>query len=335
MSVAEQILMVWDVANASEAEYRFKKLAEKIASADSDTESTNIEKTTIAFVKRMEKAQVLTQLARSVGLQDRFEEAYSLLDQAEAIWDKFKNQPQENDTNHSISVLFVRINIEKGRIHNSSGQPQQAIPFFRTACYEAQKYPKDPVLRYLLIDALHMLAIAAPSVTDKSKYADLGIKIAENENSDQRVKNWLGPLLNNAAWDAVDNGRFEDAISLFQRAVVIRKGSVDQLDNAQITSLTSEDMKKAKDKRVTAWKIARWSVGHAQILAGKDADALSTLSNILEDGMDGPAIREDLARLYAKRNDKIAAQHAQKVLDFGVSSSKAEEMEKIKAQFSA
>ena len=50
---------------------------------------------------------------------------------------------------------------------------------------------------------------------------------------------------------------------------------------------------------------------------------------ILEDGLDGPAIRADLAVLAAKRGDDSAVEHARKAIVLGVSEDKVKEMEVV------
>ena len=67
--------------------------------------------------------------------------------------------------------------------------------------------------------------------------------------------------------------------------------------------------------------------------AGREEEAISAFKAIVEDGLDGPAIRTDLAVLAAKRGDDSAVEHAQKAIALGVSKDKANEMEVVIFQF--
>ena len=121
---------------------------------------------------------------------------------------------------------------------------------------------------------------------------------------------------------------------MFIRAVAERKEALDDFHCAEFGGGLSEDEgTRLKDKRVTAWKIARWSVGHALMAAGREDEAIGAFKAILEDGLDGPAIRADLAVLAAKRGDDSAVEHARKAIALGVSEDKVREMEVVISQF--
>ncbi|MDQ4046296.1 MAG: hypothetical protein M3127_02890, partial [Actinomycetota bacterium] len=60
-----------------------------------------------------ERAELATQLGRAIGLQGRFEEADALLDSLDG-----EDEP----------TIGIRIVLERGRILNSSGHPQMAVP---------------------------------------------------------------------------------------------------------------------------------------------------------------------------------------------------------------
>src|SRR5687768_12350499 len=66
------------------------------------------------------KCEVLTQLARSLGLQRRFEEAHKILDEASAF-------------DFTAPRPIIRIALERGRVLNSSGKKIEARPYFENA----------------------------------------------------------------------------------------------------------------------------------------------------------------------------------------------------------
>ena len=56
-------------------------------------------------------------------------------------------------------VVRARVLLERGRIRNSTGRSDQAVPLFRSALTAARSEGQD----FLATDAAHMLAIAEPS----------------------------------------------------------------------------------------------------------------------------------------------------------------------------
>ncbi|NOG52382.1 MAG: hypothetical protein HND48_25305 [Chloroflexi bacterium] len=65
------------------------------------------------------EAELLTQIARAMGLQMRFDEAHALLDDAQALLTP--DMPQ----------AAVRVALERGRLINTAGDPGAAFPHFR------------------------------------------------------------------------------------------------------------------------------------------------------------------------------------------------------------
>src|SRR5438309_11656857 len=66
------------------------------------------------------RAEVLTQLARLEGLRGNFERCAQLLDEAEPFAG-------------SSPVVNVRLELERGRMFRSSGDPEAAFPLFQGA----------------------------------------------------------------------------------------------------------------------------------------------------------------------------------------------------------
>jgi tetratricopeptide (TPR) repeat protein len=131
--------------------------------------------------------ELLTQVTRALGLQDRFAEATALLD--------------------SLPDDGVRVPLERGRLANSSGSPGEAIPLFRTAAENANGFLK--------VDALHMLAIADED--NASTWTAFALdEVAASD--DARVKRWATSLHNNLGWALHDAGDLAGALESFEHA---------------------------------------------------------------------------------------------------------------------
>lgn len=143
-------------------------------------------------------AELTTQLARALGLQDRFAEADVLLDSIEP--DRYP------------PVVGIRHLLERGRLRNSSGAPAAASPLFRAALERASAAGAD----FLAADAAHMLAIADP---DRSAaWTARGLDIVR-DSSDPRCARWVGALHNNAGWTLREAGDLRRALEEFEAAL--------------------------------------------------------------------------------------------------------------------
>jgi tetratricopeptide (TPR) repeat protein len=151
------------------------------------------------------RAEVLTQLARVQGLRGMFAEGDLLIDQAEALSD-------------GRAVVEARIQLERGRLRNSSGDAGDALTMFQAAFDIADQAGEQ----FLAADAAHMAAIASPDRQGKLEWTEQGIRIA-TESTDRDVSYWLGPLYNNLGWEYQDAGEYEAALEAFQRALAARE----------------------------------------------------------------------------------------------------------------
>jgi tetratricopeptide (TPR) repeat protein len=143
-----------------------------------------------------ERAELVTQRARALALQRRFEDGHALLD---SLGDP------------SDAVVRIRVALETGRLLNSAGRPAEAVPEFETAARIAETAD----LLFLQIDALHMLAIA--DQTRSSEWAAQAIDRALAA-PDDRTRRWLVSLHNNLGWWHFDAGRLTEALDNFQHA---------------------------------------------------------------------------------------------------------------------
>jgi hypothetical protein len=143
----------------------------------------------------VERRELRTQVARALGLQERFTEAHAVLDALDL------DEP----------VVAVRVALERGRLHNSAGAPVEATWHFRRAATLAEANG----LTFLRIDALHMLAIA------DSEHADEHTETALRELAavdDPRTLRWLVGLHNNRGWARFDAGDKAGALEAFEAA---------------------------------------------------------------------------------------------------------------------
>jgi tetratricopeptide (TPR) repeat protein len=144
---------------------------------------------------------VQTQVARALGLQGQFEPAIQLLD-------SLRSRDPE---------LVARLDLERGRVLNSSGHPDEARRLFEAAFGGAS----DARLEFLAVDALHMLAIVAPPA-EQDGFNRRALELAEAA-ADPRARQWRGSLLNNMGWSAFDRGDLDTALALFEDALAARE----------------------------------------------------------------------------------------------------------------
>lgn len=173
---------LWDFDDVGASEARFRLAAE---GAGSD----------------LERAALLTQVARALGLAGRFDEARALLDGLGA------DSPE----------LRVRTLLERGRLLNSSGDAAAARPLFETAFAAAT----EAGLESLAIDALHMVAIATPDSAEQEMLTRRALDLASSA-TDPRARQWRAALLNNLGWTLFDRGSLDEALAVFEEAVAER-----------------------------------------------------------------------------------------------------------------
>jgi hypothetical protein len=167
---------LWDFADAAGSEARLR------AGFDATTDP-------------VERRELRTQVARAMGLQERFTEGHGMLDAIDL------DEP----------VVAVRAALERGRLHNSAGAPVEATWHFRRAAVLAD----ENGLTFLRIDALHMLAIADPEHADE--HTDTALReLALVE--DPRTRRWLVGLHNNRGWSRLDAGDRAGALEAFEAA---------------------------------------------------------------------------------------------------------------------
>lgn len=156
-----------------------------------------------------------TQIARTLGLQQKFEAAHDQLDLVE-------KQIEPDQT-----VVKIRYLLERGRVLNSSGKKADAVPFF----LEAWELGLDVKADYYAVDAAHMLGIAA-TPEQQLIWNEKAVKLAE-KSKDTRTQDWLGSLYNNIGWTYHDSQDYDKAMEVFMKALAWREGK-GQVSETQI-----------------------------------------------------------------------------------------------------
>jgi tetratricopeptide (TPR) repeat protein len=186
LSQSDQIDALWDYDRPAASEAAFRRALD--------------EQTDPAL-----RLESLTQIARAQGLQRRFDEAHATLDAVEA------------QLGEATPCVRVRYLLERGRVYNSSRQPERAQPYFAEAWELASTAGAD----ILAIDAAHMLAIIAP-LEASLEWNQRALELAERSSA-PRALHWRGSLSNNVGWIYHDAGDYEQALATFQKATAVRR----------------------------------------------------------------------------------------------------------------
>ena len=218
--------------------------------------------------------EVRTQVARALGLQERFTDAHAVLDAVAAELETIEHAPRAR-------ILYA---LERGRALRSSGHPADARPFFE----EAWELGRTTGADGLAVDAAHMIALveAGDPALDWSLRA---LQLAESSTVPAAVR-WRASLFNNIGWTHHDAGRFEDALGLFEKAVPLRRES----------------------GKSGPLRHAEWAVGRALRSLGRLDEALAIQVRLqaewaAEGGSDGYVEEEMAECLYALERPAEAA----------------------------
>lgn len=218
---------LWDYNDPGATEKNFRAILEE----------TNASEDKSAYL------QLLTQLARSLGLQMKFDEAHKILDEV------------ENRLSDELYVARIRYLLERGRVQNSSKQKDRGKKFFLEAYKLAKLMNED----FYAVDAAHMLGIVEQG-DGSLNWNEKAMRTAE-ASDDKNANGWLGSLYNNTGWTYHDMGKFEKAFELFRKNVEwhTMKNSVQELI------------------------IAKWCVGRTMRSLNLIEDALKLQQNLLEE----------------------------------------------------
>ena len=175
------------------------------------------------------RLELQTQKARALGLQGRFEEAHRTLDDVEHFIASHQNAAKSHTKD--VATARVRLQLERGRVFNSSGSRERAFPLFQQAFELATQIADD----HLAIDAAHMIAIVhgAENRHDEAlAWYRRALQLAES-SARARARQWRGSLHNNIGWTLHDRVDFDAALAHFERALQCRLEQ-DNLRDVQI-----------------------------------------------------------------------------------------------------
>lgn len=184
------------------------------------------------------RLQLETQIARALGLQQRFDEAHQILDRVDQ---------ELSQTEQDLRVVRVRSLLERGRAFNSAKEPARAKGPFTQAWELARMIGADGYA----VDAAHMMAIVEPGEA-AIPWFEKGVTLAET-SKDPKARGWLGPLYNNLGWTYHDAGDYERALGVFSKSLDWRTARQD----------------------TTGSRIAKWTVGRCLRSLNRYEEALS------------------------------------------------------------
>jgi tetratricopeptide (TPR) repeat protein len=172
---------LWDFDDPAGSEQRFRRAADTAEGVD--------------------RLVLLTQVARSLGLQERYDEGHAIL----------------NDLAVGSPEVATRSELERGRLLRSAGEPDAARPHFEAAAGTA----REAGLEALHVDALHMVALVAPA-EDQQRLAEEALAVARG-SSDEAARNWDASLLNNLGMTHADAEDWPAALAAFEEALAARE----------------------------------------------------------------------------------------------------------------
>jgi len=218
--------------------------------------------------------EIHTQICRCLGLQRKFAEGWDELGKVSAS---------------PSAVVAVRVQLESGRLKNTSGDKRGAEPYFRRALDLARAGHFD----YYAVDAAHMLAIVT-SGTESIKWNEDALRMAAL-SKDARARKWRGSLLNNLGWTYHDGGDFGKALEKFEAARAF------QVESGDAVSV----------------RIANWAVARCLRSMKRFEEALTILRDLVkfpEKGYASEELAENLLALGRVDEAKLHFRRAYELL---------------------
>jgi len=175
-------------------------------------------RTAMGTAQGNERLELLTQIARTYSLRQRFDEAHEVLNEVEQQLADAGPRPR------------VRYLLERGRTFNSGGEKEKA----RMLCVEAWEQALAARQEGLAVDAAHMVAVTYSGTRGAIEWNQRGLVVAR-ASQDAKARALIPAMLNNSAWDLHDMGRFSEALPLFEEAQAewIARGKPKQIQNAK------------------------------------------------------------------------------------------------------
>lgn len=218
---------LWDYADPAASEAR---LREALVAADATGDG-------------LAASELRTQVARALGLQQRFDDARSELEETA------RGLPASG-----AARVRILLDLERGRLARSSGDAAASIAPFEQAFERANVSSLD----YLAVDAAHMLGIAETGEA-ASLWNRRALGIA-NASTDPSARGWGAVIANNEGWNQFEAGEHAAALTLFEQALVLRLERPEQVE--------------------PIW-IGRWCVARAHRELGRVEEALAEQQALL------------------------------------------------------
>jgi hypothetical protein len=222
---------LWDYDDPTASEARFRA---RINLAEAGGDLSEVDEAAAADEAR-------TQLARALGLQDRFADGHAILDRIDV------DHPAEDR-------VRVRARLERGRLLRSGGDPAASVAPFEGAWALARSLGEDG----LAVDAAHMLALvdAAPG---EGAWNQRALDLAD-ASPDPAARRWRGSLWNNIGWARFGSDDLAGALDAFETALAARR----EQGRARETRIADRET-----------RIAEWCVGRCLRALGRPAEALA------------------------------------------------------------
>ena len=197
-----------------------------------------------------DRAQLLSQIARTQALQKRFEESLATLDEARRL------------LGADTPVAAIRIPLERGRVLNDTDRFDEARAAFAEALERATAIGHEP----LAMDAIHMLGVLPPAA-EAVAWNQRGIELAE-QSENPKVHRWLGTLWLNLGLKLHELRQFPESEIAF-------------------AAMERESARLGNVPRVL---LARLCLGKGYRLQGRHDEALAIQQSLLDEatGVGGP-----------------------------------------------
>ena len=200
-------------------------------------------------------AVLQTQVARALGLQQRYAEALAVLDGITAT------EPE----------IRVRTVLERGRVHRSSGDPDAAAPLFRDAVARAD----EAGLEGLAVDAMHMVALTLTG-SEQLDYTRRILARARG-SADPAARAWTASILNNLGMAHSELGEWQGALAAFEEALAERRAGPD-----------------AEATEIARWMVA-WALRNLGRTDEALAAQRALKADLLASGREDPYVDEEIA----------------------------------------
>lgn len=265
-AMAIDVAPLWNFENPVQSEQRFRSA---LASATGD-----------------DKVILQTQIARSYGLRGDFATAQEIL------------KGLEPGLQTAGAEAQTRYWLELGRTYSSATHPPESQTLdtkerARKAYVQAFEIAKSGQLDGLTIDALHMLAFVDTEPANQLKWGRDALAIAQ-ASPQPAARRWEASLRNNVGYALYELGRYEEALTEFNQALLLREHGTN----------------------VEATRIARWMVGWTLRALNRIDEALEIQLRLERErraaGVPSPYVFEELELLYrAKGDETLANQYAE------------------------